>query len=158
MALARLWEDLQDTAGRISLQRPPGRRDTKVTDVAACRRAVLEEAARLLERARETVASPHLDPESVGQRYDIELSRVSADDYLRDLRFLEEQNGRELLGGFLGWLQREHKSRLSWKRVEEELPKAAVAAYQANRGLYGTDDFLDLANGVLALAGLPAVS
>jgi hypothetical protein len=29
--------------------------------------------------------------------------------------------------------------------------------YQRNRSLYGTDDFLDLANGVRALAGLPPI-
>lgn len=157
LALARLWEDLQETAGRVSIQRPRKLGDTTVTDVATCREAVIAEAARILEKASATVASPHLDPDSVGRRYDMELARMSAEDYLRDLRFLEEQNGRELMGAFLGWLQRQHKSRLSWERIEEELPKAAVAAYRANRRLYGTDDFRDLANGVLALAGLPTV-
>lgn len=157
-ALERLWEDLSDTAGRIQKQTPKVLAGGDRPSSAACKGALIEEGARLLTRASETAASPHLEPASIALRYDAELERVTAAEYVADLRFLEEQNGRELLTAFLEWLRLEHKSKLKRETLLEELRKAVIVAYQKNRRLYGTDDFFDLANGVLALAGRPPVS
>ena len=156
VATYRLWEDLSDTAGRIQRRNPsiPGGSNP---DATRCRQALLDEAARLVARAEATVASPHLSPGAVGQRYDDELARLTAADYLRDMTFLEEFHGRDLLGEFCEWLQREHNATLPRKLLIKELEKAAPSAYKANRLLYGTDDFLDLANGVRALAKLPPI-
>lgn len=158
MALQRLWEDLSETAGRVQKHTPPVLGGGMAPEPAACRQALLDEAARLVTKARETASSPHLTPASIGARYDDQLARVTAASYLADLRFLEEFNGRELLGAFLAWLQSEHHLSLKRKTFTKELEKAVSIVYRANRSLYGTDDFLDLANGVRGLAGLPAIT
>ena len=156
VATYRLWEALSDTAGRIQKRNPsiPGGSNP---DATRCRQALLDEAARLIARAEATVVSPHLSARAVGQRYDDELARLTAADYLRNMTFLEEFHGRDLLGAFCEWLQREHRATLPRKLLIKELEKAVPDAYKANRLLYGTDDFLDLANGVRALAKLPPI-
>jgi hypothetical protein len=50
-----------------------------------------------------------------------------------------------------------HQSRLTADQFLDELVKAVPVAYRANRQMFGTDDFLDLANGVRALAKLPPI-
>jgi hypothetical protein len=155
LALERLWEDLSETAGRIQKRLPAPLSGGISLDAASCRQALLDEAARLITRAHETASSPHLEPSSIGQRYDKELARISALDYLIHLRFLEEFHGKHLLAVLLEWLQKEYKCPLPAKRLIKSLEEALPAAYSADRSLYGTDDFLDLANGVRALAGLP---
>ena len=157
IALQRLWEDLSETAGRIQ-KRTAGHLGEGSPDATLCRQSLLDEAARIVMKAQETVASPHLVPSSIGRRYDDEFARVSAAEYLDNLRFLEEFHGKDLLDAFLAWLQREFKSKLSYKYFVKELEAAVPVAYRANRSLYGTDDFLDLANGVRALAGLPPIA
>lgn len=154
IAMFRLWEALSDTAGQIQ-KRIPAALKKASPDAAVCRGAFLDEAARLVAKVQETSTSPHLEPASIGGLYDGELARVSAAGYLANLEFLEEFNGKDLLRAFHGWLQREHQSRLIPHLFLDELEKAVPIAYQANRLLFGTDDFLDLANGVRALAGLP---
>lgn len=160
VAMHRLWEDLSETAGRIQ-KRNAGVAGKVNPDAVSCRQAFLEEAARLVAKAQETVVSPHLTPLAVGRRYDDELARLSAADYLGDMHFVEEFHGRDLLGALCDWLQHEYKITLSKKAfgklVVQELVKAVPVAYQTNRQLYGTDDFLDLANGVRALAKLPPI-
>ena len=78
----------------------------------------------------------------------------SAPAYLADLKFIEDFHGRKLLEAFLIWLAQEHKSKLSYRRFVIELESAVPSAYRVNRQIYGSDDFLDLASGVRALAGL----
>lgn len=157
IALHRLWEDLSETAGRVQKRTPPVLGGSAVPEAEACRRGLLDEAARLVERAGEASKSPHLTPVAVSARYDDQLARVAAASYLADLRFLEEFNGRALLGAFLAWLQREHRVSLRRRTLLRELEKAVPVVYGANRSLYGADDFLDLANGVRALAGMPPI-
>lgn len=50
------------------------------------------------------------------------------------------------------------KMRLSRRTFTEALRDAVHVVYSANRLLYGTDDFLDLANGVRALAQMPPLT
>lgn len=154
LALQRLWEDLSETAGRVQRRAPPVL-GARAPDPAACKQALLEEAARLATKGREAADSPHLAAASVGARYEEQLAHVSSDGYLAGLRFLEEFNAKELLGAFLTWLQEEHQVSLKRRTLVEELEKAVPFVYGANRSVYGTDDFCDLANGVRALAGLP---
>jgi len=125
--------------------------------IESYRKALLDEAARLVAKAQATIVSPHLEPLAIGRRYDAELARLTAADYLRDMTFLEEFHGRDLLGALCQWLQQIYRAKLSKKLLVEELEKAVPDAYKANRLLYGTDDFLDLANGVRALAKLPQI-
>lgn len=157
IAMSRLWEELSDTAGRIQKRVPPELGKAS-PDAAACRRALLDEAARIVQKAQETVASPHLTPASVGALYDAELARVSAPGYLASLEFIEEFHGKDLFSAFRDWLQREHRCNLKPETFLKELVTAVPDVYKANRSLYGTDDFLDLANGVRALAKLPPIA
>lgn len=156
-AIHRLWEDLSETAGRVQKRVPSVPRPPR-PDAAVCRQAVIREAARVVAKAGEAAASPHLMPAAVGARYDQELARLNEDSYMNALRFLEEFNGKELLAELCGWLGREYRFRLSVDRFTEELRKALPVVYRTNRRLYGTDDFLDLANGDRALAGFPPIS
>jgi hypothetical protein len=156
IAMFKLWESLSDTAGEIQ-KRITGALRSASPDAAVCRGALLDEAARLVAKAHEMAASPHLSPASVGALYDGELARVSAPGYLASLAFLEELNGKDLLAAFLGWLRQAHQARLSADQFLDELVKAVPGAYRANRQIFGTDDFLDLANGVRALAKLPPI-
>lgn len=156
IAMYRLWEDLSATAGQVQ-RRHPKVPTASTPDAAVCRQALLDEAARLVTKAQEASTSPHLTPSSVGGRYDAEHARVSAADYMSELRFLEEFHSRDLLNAFHEWLRREHNSRLDRKRLVRELGESVPIVYQRNRSVYGTDDFLDLANGVRALAGLPPI-
>jgi hypothetical protein len=157
LAVERLWEELSDTAGRIQKRVPEAPPDGAGLDAAAHRQAFLHEAERLIGKAQETAASPHLTAAALGQRYDQELENARATAYLADLRFLEDFRGKDLLSAFLAWLRREHHSSLSYKRLVTELEQAVPIVYRSNRLVYRTDDFLDLANGVRALAGLPPV-
>lgn len=157
LAVQRLWEDLSDTAGRIQ-KRAPSIPGVAHPDAAACRTALLDEVARLVAKAQEAAVSPYLEAASVCARYDGELARVSGQTYLNNLHYLEEFHGKDLASAFLEWLQREHKAGLSKKLFIRELEKTISGVYEANRLLYGTDDFLELANGVRALGGLPAIA
>jgi hypothetical protein len=47
---------------------------------------------------------------------------------------------------------------LSYKSLRDQLIPAAIQQYEGNRTIYGKDDFLDLANAVRALAGLPPLA
>lgn len=156
IAVQRLWEDLSDSAGQIQ-RRTPSFSGNAMPDAASCRQALLNEAARLAAKAVETSAVSHLAPASVGTRYDGELARVSERGYLRELLFLEEFHGKDLLGSFHAWLKQQHRFKQSKDNFVNELVKAVPFAYRANRLLYGTDDFLDLANGVRAIAGLAPI-
>lgn len=152
LAVHRLWEDLSDTAGRVQ-KRVPSVPNAANPDVPACRQALIDEAARLATKSGESAASQHLLPVAVGARFDAELQRVTDATYLVDLRFLEEFDGKDLLRELGAWLRAQHGSRLGHEMLVKELVKAVPVAYRANRTLYGTDDFLELANGVRVLGG-----
>ncbi len=154
MAIERLWEDLSESAGRIQKRVPPSPGGGTSPDATACRRAYLDEGARLVAKAGEARESPHLTPASLGARYDEILTSLTEPAYLAELKFIEDFRGRDLLEAFRLWLAQEHKSKLSYRRFVIELEAAVPTAYRANRQIYGSDDFLDLANGVRALAGL----
>jgi len=156
-AVHRLWEALADSAGAVQ-KRVPAVPGGPNPDAEGCRRALLDEVARLVDRARDTAEAPELSAVSAGERYDEELERVRGSDYVGEMGFIEEFHGRELLGEFWGWLRQKFGFRRSRAGFVEDLIKAVPGAYQANRRLYGTDDFLDLANGVRALAGAPALA
>jgi len=157
MAVHRLWEDLSSTAGQVQ-RRVPTFRGATPPDAAICRAALLTEANRLGTMAHAASISPLVDPTSVGSRYDTELARVQQQSYVDGMQFLEEFHGRDLLAAFCEWLKRKYQSNLTSSRLTEELVKALPIVYQQNRSIHGTDDFLDLANGVRALAGLPPVT
>ena len=155
IAVQRLWEDLSETAGRIQRRVPDVASGGVSPDAVSCRRAFHDEAERLVRKAQETAASPHLTLASIGRRYDEALAEVNATAYTTELRFIEDFHGKDVLGALLIWLQQECGSSLKRERFITELEQAVPVVYGANRSLYRTDDFLDLANGVLALAGSP---
>ncbi len=157
MAFYRLWEDLSDTAGRIDNGLPTAL-SLGSPDVATCRQALIAEAARIIQKANETSACTYLAPLEIQQRYDDELARITADGYMSQSSFLEEFHGRDLLAAFHERLKETYDMKLSREKFTEALRDAVHVVYSANRLLYGTDDFLDLANGVRALAGLPALT
>ncbi len=158
IALQQLWEDLSDTAGRVQ-RRSPSALTAGSVDAAACKAALVEEATRLVAAARETTLTAHLATETVERRYDAALARVNAEKYVDELSFLEEFHGRDFIDVFFEWLrQRLGATGLRKKTLIEELQRAVPRAYRSNRMIYGTDDFLDLANGVRALAQLPPVA
>jgi hypothetical protein len=157
IAVERLWEDLSDTAGRIQ-KRTPSIPGSSAPDAAACRQALLDEAERIAQKAQETTATPHLTAAQVGARYDAQIARVTDAAYVRDMEFLEEFHGKDLLGALYTWLVQQYGFRQRKESFITELVDAVPIAYQANRRLYGTDDFLDLANGVRALAGLAPIA
>ena len=133
-------------------------RGATAPDPAECRRALLEEAARISATAVDTSRSPHLTAAAIAARYDEHLAALTAPDYLATLRFLEDFDGDELLSALLAWLQTEHRATVKRKTLVKELERAVPVAYAANRLVFRTDDFLDLANGVRALAGLAPLS
>ncbi len=154
MAFHRLWEDLSNTAGRIDNGWPSALSQTSPPDAATCRQALVAEAARMVQKAQETAASVHLGPTAIAQRYDDEFARITSDTYMAQSCFLEEFHGRDLIAAFHDRLKKNYGMRLSREKFTKELRDAVHIVYAANRSIYGTDDFLDLANGVRALAGM----
>jgi hypothetical protein len=78
---------------------------------------------------------------------------LTASTYLEQLTFLEEFHGHELLNRFHSSLVAQG-GRMNRDKLVTTLVEALPEVYAANRAVFGTDDFLDLANGVRALAGL----
>lgn len=157
MAFYRLWEDISDPAGRIDNGLPPALSQGS-PDVATCRQALMAEAARIIQKANETSACTYLAPLEIQQRYDDELARITAGGYMSQSCYLEEFHGRDLLAALHGRLTETYKMRLSREKFTEALRDAVHVVYSANRLVYGTDDFLDLANGVRALAQMPPLT
>ena len=157
MAYYRLWEDISDPAGRIDNGLPTVLSQGS-PNVAACRQALIAEVTRMIQKANETAACMYLAPLAIQQRYDDELARITAGGYMSQSCFLEEFHGRDLLGAVHARLNETYKMRLSRKTFTESLRDAVHVVYSANRLLYGTDDFLDLANGVRALAQMPPLT
>ncbi len=154
LTIQRLWEDLSPTAGRVqkrTLSLPPGR---EAGDLEGWREALRCEVQRLREAAVQTDQSPHLQPGAIVERFDEVHRSVTAPDYIANLQFLVDFHGRDLLHEFRNWL--EHLGiHLKYQRLVTELLDAVAEVYAGDRAVYGTDDFLALANGVRALAGLP---
>jgi hypothetical protein len=156
IALQRLWEDLRDTAGQVEKRNPPTLSSGNPSP-DECRQGMVDEVARLVEKAKAAADSPHLTPSAITRRYDQELARTTDHSYLMGMGFVEEFCGRDMLDALHGWLH-ERGLRLRKNTFVQALEEAVPIAYRANRQLYGTDDFCDLANGVRALAGLPPVA
>lgn len=157
MTVERIWEDLSTTAGRVQ-KRFPSFSGEPNPDEIRCRTELINETSRLIQMARQAAQSPHLDPSAVNNRYTAELDRIKQHDYMRDLKFLEEFHGKDLIPLFCEWLRSKFNTQLRRRTFEMELVKTVAGVYQRNRLLYGTDDFLDVANGVRALANLPPIS
>jgi hypothetical protein len=149
----RLWEELSTTAGRIQ-KRIPRPQDPAADNPEGWRNALCQEVARLREAALQATQSPHLAPAAITQRFDDIFASVTAVPYLKQLEFLLDFHGKELLKDFRDWLEG-LGVRFSFDRIRKELVDAAPEVYAGNRMIYGHDDFLDLANGVRAWAGLP---
>jgi hypothetical protein len=157
VAIHSLWEDLSATAGRIQKRvpfLPPGR---EAQDLNGWRDALRQEALRLCQAAAQTAGSPHLEADALVRRSDELHARVTAEEYIANLQFLVDFHGRDLLGEFRSWLE-QLGIHFSYERLVRALIDAVGEVYAANRTIYGSDDFLDLANGVRALAGLPALA
>jgi len=150
MCIQRLWEDLSSTTGRIQRRVPMA---SEPQNRQSWRDALVSESQRLRIAADGTLTSTHLSDEAITNQFDRILDQISFESYFESLRFLVDFHGRDLLTEFLLWLER-RGIRLSYSRLINELIEVLPSAYSQNRALYGTDDFLDLANGVRAWAGL----
>jgi len=153
MTIHRLWDDLSTTAAQVQKRMPPVNGGPN-PDAASCRSALLIERNRIFQVAQQTINCPYLDPVAIANRYDTELARIQQQSYLNGLHFLEEFHGKDLIPAFLDWLRSQFNAAPTHRLFMKELVKAVPIAYRRNRLLYGTDDFLDLANGVRALAGM----
>lgn len=117
------------------------------------REALCQEAERVSQAAALTAGCTHFHRDHVRALFDAAYAQTSAEGYLATLDFLTDFHGKDLLGAFHRWLSSRGAS-LSRKRLCEALIPAATRQYADDRTTYGTDDFLHLANGVRALAGL----
>jgi hypothetical protein len=73
------------------------------------------------------------------------------------MEFLIDFHGRDLLKEFLQWLG-SPRLPLSYNRLRDELIPDAIPESEGNRGIYGKDDFRDLANDVRSMARLPPLA
>ena len=156
LSIHRLWEDIRESAGRIQKRTPAAPADRDETDPVVWREVLDAEATRLREAGGRTAVEPHLIGDAVAARFDRHYAEVTAADYLRDLEFLVDFHGRDLLKEFRRWLEPLGIHR-AYKSFVGELATALVEVYSENRAIHGTDDFLQLANGVRALAGLSPI-
>ncbi len=157
MTIFRLWEDISASAGRVQCRVPDLLSRELPSTPAECRDAVVAEAARIATRAQEAAVSEHLAASAVSDRYERVLDSIRTVDYLATGRFLEEMHGKSLLSEFQRWLGGRCGVQLSVRRLVGELSDALPIVYGADRRLFGADDFCDLADGVRAIAGLPAL-
>lgn len=157
LSVQRLWEDISESAGRVQKRSPALSAGRDTIDPIAWREALDAEATRLREAGGRTAAEPHLEGHAITARFDRHHSAVTAEGYLRDLQFLFDFHGRDQLKEFSRWLVTLGIN-LPYDSFVKELAAAMVEVYAGNRTVHGTDHFLQLANGVRALAGLPAVS
>jgi hypothetical protein len=150
LANHRLWDALPPSVGQVQ-RRSPTAPDTE--DPIAWRDELCKEAERVCRAAAQTAACPSFHRDAVAALFDTTHAEITADSYIKDLEFLIDFHGRDLLKAFRHWLV-SFKVPLSYERLSGELIPTAVRQYAANRAIYGSDDFLDLANGVRSLAGL----
>ncbi len=154
MTVQRLWEDLSTTAGQIQKRIPSLPTGHEIHDPEGWREALRSETQRLREAVMQSAESPHLQEPAIVARFEEVYSGFTTEDYSSNLRFLVDFHGRDLLRQFRNWLEN-RGVRLRYERVVNELVDAVAEVYAADRTIYGTDDFLDLANGVRAWANLP---
>ncbi|MHB1555995.1 MAG: hypothetical protein ACYC61_00815 [Isosphaeraceae bacterium] len=121
------------------------------------REALCQEAERVSQAAALTAGCTHFHRDHVRALFDAAYAQTSAEGYLTTLEFLIDFHGKDLLGAFHQSLC-SRKIPLSRDRLCQALIPAAARQYADDRTTYGTDDFLHLANGVRALAGLPPLA
>ncbi len=145
-----LWAGLPPEVGHVQKRSftAPGARGPDDWREALC-----QEAERVSDAAALTAGCTHFHRENVRTLFDTAYAQTSAEGYLAALEFLIDFHGKDLLGAFHRWLG-SRGAPLSRNRLCEALIPAAARHYADDRTTYGTDDFLELANGVRALAGL----
>ncbi len=150
LASHRLWDALPPSVGQVQRRNPtvPGSEDP-----SAWRDALCQEAERVCRAAAQTAECASFYREAVTLLFDTTHAEITANSYIKDLEFLIDFHGRDLLKTFHQWLV-SRKVPLSYERLSGELMPVAVQQYAGNRAIYGKDDFRDLANAVRALAGL----
>jgi hypothetical protein len=155
--IERLWEDLRDSAGRVQKRVPDvlTTHDSKSAD--DCRQCVLSEVTRLLEAAKTVGVCPQLNLRTIETRYTELETQYAAEEYMNSLRFLEDFDGKRLMGRIQSWLQA-NGVQLRRKRLLKMCADAAVSVYDNDRTVFGMDEFLSLANGVRRLGGLPPIT
>lgn len=157
LATERLWAALPVPLGNVQKRFPTPFDTSALTDPRHWREAMCVEAENLCTVAGQTATCPQFQRAQVGPLFDAAYGEITAAAYIDGMEFLLDYHGRDLLSEFLLWL-RARGVRLSNERLIDELIPALVEEYQINRTLFGRDDFLDLANGVRSLAGLPALT
>jgi hypothetical protein len=150
LATYRLWDTLPLEARRVQKRNPipPG-----TDDPGDWREALCLEAERICRAAVQTAECEKLRREAIAALFDETYAGVTTDAYVKEMEFLIDFHGRDLLKAFHQWLG-SRETPPFYDTLCRELISAAVQQYEVNRTIYGKDDFRNLANAVRALAGL----
>jgi hypothetical protein len=157
LAVHRLWELISESAGRVQKRVPSPPAAAVYADPAGWRESLINETRRIREAGGRTQSEGRLEDEAVSQHFDEQYEIVTATDYLSELEFLFDFDGKDLLKQFRQWLD-SRGVHLGFEKLRDQLTSSAVGEYALDRTIYGTDDFLDLANGVRKVGGLPAIN
>jgi hypothetical protein len=154
LAAHRFWDSLPPSVQLVQKRTPQTPTVNDLTDPAPWRESLCQEIERIRVDAQSASQSPLLHRANVLPFFDQAYAEVTAAQYMTEMEFLVDFHGRELLRELYRRLLPQG-TRLSFDRLCGELTSAAVNEYDKDRGVYGSDDFLDLANGVRSLAALP---
>jgi hypothetical protein len=154
LANHRLWAGLPPAVGHVQKRDPPAPNPGGSVESHHWREALCQEAERVSLAGGNVAACVHFQRAAVEPLYDAAFAEVTAAPYVDGMEFLLDFHGRDLLTEFYQSL-RADGVQFSYDRFVAELIPAVVEEYRANRTVFGTDDFRDLANGVRAITGLP---
>jgi hypothetical protein len=153
LATHRFWSALPSSVQLIQKRIPQTPSASDITDPGTWREALCQEIEKVRAHSESASHCSKFRREFVLPFFDAAYAEVTAQEYTSDMQFLVDFHGRKLLREFYRRLF-PHGSRLSFDGLCDELSQAAVKEYEQDRGVYGADDFRDLANGVRSLVGL----
>jgi len=120
-----------------------------------CARSVRAECERIGRTALALSQCAALLPDSADARYGQVLADLDSNEFVRECRHLIVFDGKRLLSGLHTWLRDEYGVQFTPDTLRDELVRALPVAYRDTPGLFIPDDFVELANRLRALAGLP---
>lgn len=137
--IERLWRESRESLGAIQRRFPDVLRRAEATSEAACRTAVLDEAARLLTAARAAAALPHLDSQSLEAWYEEALRLCTSAVQPQSLECIRDFDGKRLLRAVVRTLN-QHQVPIAAERIQEVCVEALVEEYRQDRTLFGGQD------------------
>jgi hypothetical protein len=124
----------------------------------ACRRAAVDECQRFAAASEGAATDPRLGQAHVCAAYNRNLTAVTDAGFLEGLCFVADFDAKLLLGCLARRLHAVLGRALTRRQLENELAQALPDVYAAHAALFEPDDFLQVANGLRALGGLPPVA